>query len=358
MINGRWYLYGIIFLLFFSFQSQAQKASYPEKNYTKSIYKIPMRDGIKLYTVVYRPKDTTKVYPILFMRTCYSVGPYAENKFPWSLGPNPYLMKDGYIFVYQDVRGRFMSEGTFTTMTPNIPGNEESDIDESSDTYDSIDWLLKKLKGHNGKVGMWGTSYPGFYTAAALPDAHPALVASSPQAPISDFFFDDFHHNGAFLQSYLFAYPVFGYQKTEETTQGWYNQHFIKTDSKDGYDFNLKLGSLKNVDKYYKEDNFFWRETVEHPNYDAFWQARNLLPHLKGVDHAVMTVGGLFDAEDLYGPLNIYKNIEKNNPGTYNTLVMGPWSHGDWHREKGKQIINHIHFGDSIATFFTLKMSA
>ena len=311
-----------------------------------------MRDGIKLYTVVYSPKDTTKVYPILMMRTCYSVAPYGADKYPSSLGPSAYLMRDGYIFVYQDVRGRYMSEGKFTTMTPNIPGNEKNDIDESSDTYDSIDWLLKKLKGHNGKVGMWGVSYPGFYTAAALPDAHPALVASSPQAPISDFFFDDFHHNGAFLQSYLFAYPVFGYQKSTETSSSWYNQHFIKTDNKDGYDFNLKLGSLKNVDKYYKEDNFFWRETVEHPNYDTFWQARNLLPHLKNVKHAVMTVGGLFDAEDLYGPLNIYKNLERNNPGIYNTLVMGPWSHGDWHREKGQQIINHIYFGDSLASFF------
>ncbi len=320
--------------------------------YTKKIYEIPMRDGIKLHTIVYTPKDTSKIYPILMTRTCYSIAPYEADKIPQKIGPNSYLMMDGYIFVYQDVRGRFMSEGEFTTMTPNIPGNEKNGIDESSDTYDSIDWLLENLKGHNGKVGMWGVSYPGFYTAAALPDAHPALTASSPQAPISDFFFDDFHHNGAFLQSYLFAYPVFGYQKSEKTSKGWYNQHFIKTDNKDGYDFNLKLGSLKNVDKYYKEDNFFWKETIEHPNYDSFWQARNLLPHLKNVNHAVMTVGGLFDAEDLYGPFNIYKTLETNNPGINNTLVMGPWAHGDWHRETGKQLLNHIYFGDSISTFF------
>lgn len=332
--------------------AQTSNQDYAVRNYTKKVYEIPMRDGIKLYTIVYSPKDSTKDYPILMMRTCYGVAPYEDGKFPRSLGPNPYLMRDGYIFVYQDVRGRYMSEGQFTTMTPNIPGNAHQEADESSDTYDSIDWLLKKLKGHNGKVGMWGVSYPGFYTAAAIPNAHPALAASSPQAPISDFFFDDFHHNGAFLQSYLFAYPVFGYQKKQKTTNAWYNQYFIKTENKDGYDFNLKLGSLKNADKYYEKNNFFWQETIEHPNYDSFWQARNLLPHLKDVKHAVMTVGGLFDAEDLYGPLNIYKNLEKNNPGIYNTIVMGPWAHGDWHRESGKQILNHIYFGDSISTFF------
>ncbi len=311
-----------------------------------------MRDGKTLHTIVYLPKDRSKVYPILMNRTCYSIAPYEADKFPNNLGPNQYLMREGYIFVYQDVRGRYMSEGDFTNMSPNIPGNDHNTTDESSDTYDTIDWLLKNLKGHNGKVGMWGISYPGFYAAAAIPDAHPALVASSPQAPISDFFFDDFHHNGAFLQSYLFAFPVFGYQKKEKTTKSWYSDKFIKTDNKDGFDFNLKLGSLKNVDKYYGADNLFWRETVEHPNYDEFWQKRNLLPHLKNVKHAVMTVGGLFDAEDLYGPLNIYKNIEKNCPNANNTIVMGPWSHGDWYRENGKQIINHIYFGDSISSFY------
>ena len=342
----------IIFMLFKVLLSAQGNKAFIEENYSKLIFDIPMRDGKTLHTIVYRPKDISKVYPILMNRTCYSIAPYEADKFPNNLGPNQYLMRDGYIFVYQDVRGRYMSEGEFTNMTPNISGNDHKSADESSDTYDSIDWLLKNLKGHNGKVGMWGISYPGYYAAAAIPDAHPALLASSPQAPIADFFFDDFHHNGAFLQSYLFAFPVFGYQKKEKTTKGWYSDKFIKTENKDGFDFNLKLGSLKNVDKYYGSDNFFWRETVEHPNYDEFWQKRNLLPHLKNVKHAVMTVGGLFDAEDLYGPLNIYKNIEKNCPKSYNTIVMGPWSHGDWYRENGKQIINHIYFGDSISSFY------
>jgi putative CocE/NonD family hydrolase len=335
---------------------QAQDEQYVQANYEKKVFDIPMRDGIKLHTIVYLPKDKSKKYPMLMKRTCYSIRPYGKNKYPKSLGPNPLLMKDGYIFVYQDVRGRYMSEGEFTTMTPNIPGNNKKnkkEVDESSDTYDTIEWLLKKLKGrHNGKVGQWGISYPGFYTAASLPDAHPALVASSPQAPIGDFFFDDFHHNGAFLQSYLFAYPVFGYQKEKKQQYGWYSQHFIKTTNKDGYDFNLKLGPLKNVDQYYGKDNFFWQETINHPNYDEFWQKRGIVQHMKDVDHAVMTVGGLFDAEDLYGPLNIYKALEKNNEGNYNILVMGPWSHGDWAREKGYQAVNHIYFGDSLSTFY------
>ncbi len=245
-----------------------------------------------------------------------------------------------------------MSEGTFDNMRPNVPGNKKKDIDESSDTFDTIEWLLKNVKNHNGKVGQYGISYPGFYTAAAIPDAHPALVASSPQAPIGDFYFDDFHHNGAMLQSYLRAYPVFGVQKTEKTTEAWYGSQFIREKVADGYDFNLDLGPLKNVTEKYYSENFFWNEVVEHPNYDEFWQKRGLIQHMNGVDHSVMTVGGFFDAEDLYGPFNIYKEIEKTSPKANNMIVMGPWSHGDWARERGIQAVNHIYFGDSISTFF------
>jgi len=256
-------------------------------------------------------------------------------------------MEDGYIFVYQDVRGRYMSEGVFDNMTPNVPGKKG--IDESSDTYDTIEWLLANVANHNGRVGQYGISYPGFYTAAAIPDAHPALKASSPQAPIGDFFFDDFHHNGALLQSYLKAYPVFGKQKTEKTTKPWYGDQLINETVADGYEWNLDLGPLKNVTEGYYKDNFFWQQMAEHPNYDEFWQARGIVKHLKEVDHAVMTVGGWFDAEDLYGPLNIYKSIEKNSSNNFNMLVMGPWSHGDWARTRDSQIINHIYFGDSLS---------
>jgi putative CocE/NonD family hydrolase len=344
----------VLILLGFSYVLglSAQGREYIEANYTKKEYEIPMRDGITLFTQVYMPKDDSRKYPILMKRTCYSVRPYGEDKYPNGLGPSKYLAEDGYIFVYQDVRGRYMSEGEFDNMRPNIPGNKKKDVDESSDTFDTIEWLLENLDNHNGRVGQWGISYPGFYTAAAIPDAHPALRASSPQAPIGDFFFDDFHHNGAMLQSYLKAYPVFGKQKTEKTTRAWYGDQMIREEVADGYDFNLSLGPLSTVTEKYYEDNFFWQEVVEHPNYDDFWQKRGIVQHMKDVDHAVMTVGGLFDAEDLYGPLNIYKKIEETSPDATNMIVMGPWSHGDWARERGIQAVNHIYFGDSLSTWY------
>lgn len=342
-----------------SAKAQLTDSAYVRQNYDKKEVYIPMRDGVKLYTAIYTPKDQSKDYPFLMKRTCYSIRPYGEENFPNSLGPSPYLMREGYIFVYQDVRGRWMSEGDWTNMTPHIEGNNpknKEDIDESSDTFDTIEWLLKNVKNNNGKVGQWGISYPGFYTAAALPEAHPALVASSPQAPISDFFFDDFHHMGAFLQSYMMAFPVFGHQ-TEPTKESWYNDKWDKIrasgNTNDGYEFHLDMGTLEKVTQDYFADNFFWQEMVEHPNYDEFWQKRSILPHLdEGIDHAVMTVGGWFDAEDLYGPLNIYKTVEKNNPKAKNMIVMGPWSHGDWARERGYQAVNHIYFGDSISTYY------
>ncbi|MEW7281208.1 CocE/NonD family hydrolase [Aquimarina sp. 2201CG1-2-11] len=336
--------------------SQPVDTTYVRKHYTKATYRIPMRDGAKLYTIVYTPKDQSTQHPILLNRTCYNASRSDDFK---AIGqPSGYLVRDKYILVYQDVRGRYMSEGKYTTMTPNIPGNQpknKKDIDESSDTWDTIDWLIKNIKNNNGKVGMYGISYPGFYTAAAIPDAHPALKASSPQAPISDFFFDDFYHQGAFLQSYTAAFAVFGYQKDTLTKQPWYTEElkrFYETPAKDGYAFHLKQGPLKNITKKYHHDNFFWKEVTEHTKYDDFWKKRSILPHLKNVNHAVMTVGGWFDAEDLYGPLNIYKTIEKTSPSAQNTIVMGPWDHGGWARDKGKTTHNHIYFGDSISTFY------
>jgi uncharacterized protein len=340
----------ILFLTSFSIFSQEDiKANYDKKE----VY-IPMRDGSKLFTAIYTPKDisSSNKYPILMQRTCYSIAPYGEDNFRKSLGPNAFLQKDKYIFVYQDVRGRYMSEGTFTNMTPQVAKKTKKDVDESTDTFDTIDWLIKNIKNNNGKVGQYGTSYPGFYTAVGTLANHPALVASSPQAPISDFFFDDFHHNGAFLMGYFKTFPVFGVQKTKPETKSWYSDQSIKTISRDGSIFYKEIGTLKEaVDKYYK-DNFFMQEIVNHPNYDEFWKSRNLLPHLKGINHAVMTVGGWYDAEDLAGPLNIYKTIEKNNPKAKNTIVMGPFSHGGWSREAGKHYHNDIYFGDSIATFY------
>ncbi|AYN69303.1 CocE/NonD family hydrolase [Euzebyella marina] len=331
-------------------------ADYFKSHYDLKEYRIPMRDGAELFTVVYTPKDQTKKYPILLNRTCYNASKHSN--YQYSGYPSKYLVEDGYIFVFQDVRGRYMSDGEFDNMRPNIPGNKprnKKDIDESSDTYDSIEWMIKNIKGNNGRVGMYGISYPGHYTAAGMIDAHPALKASSPQAPIADFFFDDFHHQGAYLESYTAAFAVFGYQKDSLTRDPWYTEKLMRlygNPASDAYDFFLKLGPLKNITEKYHKDNFFWNQIVDHPNYDEFWQKRNILPHLKDIDHAVMTVGGWYDAEDLYGPLNIYKTVEATSPKAKNTIVMGPWDHGGWAKETGKTVHNHIYFGDSISTFF------
>lgn len=328
-----------------------ETANYPEEHFTKYEYNIPMRDGVKLYTAVYIPKDTTITYPMLMKRTPYSCAPYGKAAFPKLLGPNKYMMQDGYIFVYQDVRGRWMSEGQYDNMRPHVPNKKsQKDIDESSDTYDTIDWLLKNVKHHNGKVGAWGISYPGFYATTAAIEAHPALKAVSPQAPIGDFFFDDFHHNGAYLLSYWLATSVFGYQKDKPTTEAWYT--LLNPGTPDQYQFFLDAGSLKNLNKYYGADNFFWQELRTHPNYDEFWQKRGIIQHLNNIKPAMMIVGGWFDAEDLYGPLTTYKTIEKNNPGLYNTIVMGPWSHGDWAGTQERQAVGNVYFGDHISDFY------
>ncbi|MGB7784725.1 MAG: CocE/NonD family hydrolase [Salinimicrobium sp.] len=316
-------------------------------NYSKREVDIVMRDGIKLHTTIYSPKDTSKEYPILMTRTPYSSRPYGEDQFRSKIGPNEYLMKQGNIIVYQDVRGRWMSEGVYDNMRAFIPKKKgEKQVDEASDTYDSIDWLVKNVKNNNGRVGVWGISYPGFYSTYSLLDSHPALKAVSPQASISDFFFDDFHHNGAYLLSYWYATALFGYEKNQPTNEAWYN--FPELGTKDQYQFFLDAGPLSNLDKYYKKDNIFWQQLKEHPNYDEFWQKRGILQHLNDVKPAVMIVGGLFDAEDLYGPFNIYETIEKTSDN-FNILVMGPWSHGDWARTKGRQAIGNVYFGDNIS---------
>lgn len=348
-------LFAVLLLLTSACSVTFAQSDYVKAHYIKKDVYITMRDGVKLFTSIYSPKEASasNKYPMMMQRTCYSIAPYGETKYPGSLGPSKYMMQEGYIFVYQDVRGRYKSEGTWTNMTPVIDNKKsKTDVDEGSDTYDTIDWLIKNVNGNNGRVGQWGISYPGFYTAAGILSNHPALKASSPQAPISDFFFDDFHHNGAFLESYFFTFPVFGVQKKDTTSKAWYNSSIINTGgSRDGFQFLLDMGPLSNADKYYK-DNFYWQETINHPSYDEFWQKRGLLKHYGKVKPAVMTVGGWFDAEDLTGPLAIYKTIEKKDPNAYNTIVMGPFGHGRWSRETGHTMHSNVYFGDSIATFY------
>jgi putative CocE/NonD family hydrolase len=310
-------------------------------NYTKSEHQIPMRDGKKLFTVVYAPKDTSQKYPILMSRTPYGAGPYGPQAYKGSLGPSPLFPPEGYIFVYQDVRGTFMSEGEFDDVRPFNPNKKSNtDIDEASDTYDTIEWLTKNIPNNNGRAGIYGISYPGFYTATALQDPHPALKAASPQAPIADWFIgDDDHHNGAYFLIDSFSFNTFfGMPRPQPTPNQFFNNFSYGTP--DAYQYFLRLGTVANAMKYFKGENKYINDVLAHPNYDEFWQARNVLPHLKRVTPAVMTVGGWFDAEDLYGPLHIYQTIERNNPQAFNVLVMGPWSHGGWARGTGESLGN------------------
>lgn len=322
--------------------SAAQRAEYIRKHYTKYEYRIPVRDGKLLFTSVYVPNDASanKAYPILLVRTPYTVAPYGADKYKTRLGPTFEYEKEGFIFAFQDVRGKNMSEGEFVNMRPHISKKVgKNDVDESSDTYDSIDWLIKNLPANNGKVGQWGISYPGFYTSAGAIDSHPALKAASPQAPIADWFRgDDMHRNGAFNVQLAFSF-FSGFGKPRPVPTDVSNDRGFDWGVPDAYQFFLEMGSLANANKkYFKGEIPFWNELMEHPNYDSYWQARNLLPHLKNIKAAVMTVGGWYDTEDLYGPLQTYKAIEKHNPGINNTLVIGPWVHGGWTSTTGEKI--------------------
>ncbi len=341
----------LLLLPIFIHAQEAGTGAYVREHYTRKTYRIPARDGKHLHTIVYSPKDTSKTYPILMMRTPYGIHPYEDKLHRFSLGPNKYFAKEGYIFAYQDVRGRYMSEGVFDNMRPQLqkPGGK-NDIDESTDTYDTIEYLIKNVPNHNGKVGQFGISYPGFYTSAGMINAHPALKASSPQAPIADWFFDDFFHHGAFFLPHAFGFfDRFGDPRPEPTTQRKTPPTYS---TQDGYRFFLDIGPLKNVNpRYYKNKITFWDTMMAHPNYDKFWQDRNLLPHLKKVAPAVMTVGGWYDAEDLYGTFRTYDAIEKQNPGIFNVLVVGPWAHGQWSRDSATSL-GHIGFGSNTADFY------
>jgi len=333
--------------------AQQTDSAYVRDHYTKIERSIPMRDGVKLFTAIYVPKEAGK-YPFMISRTPYTVAPYGADKYKTTLGPSSLFLKEGFIFVYQDVRGKWMSEGEFVDVRPHKDNKRgKKDIDESSDTYDTIDWLIKNIPNNNGKAGIYGISYPGFYSTASLPGAHPGLKAVSPQAPVTDWFQgDDFHHNGAFFLNDAFSfYSTFGVPRPKPITPDQGPKPF-NFPIKDSYRFYLELGALKNVkDKYFADSIKFWNDLMAHGNYDAFWEARNIRTHLKNIKPAVLVVGGFFDAEDAFGALNTYKAIEKQSPASTNNLVMGPWFHGGWARGTGSSF-GDISFGQETSTWY------
>lgn len=332
-------------------------SAYIRDHYNKREVMIPMRDGIHLFTTIYSPKDQSKKYPFILRRTPYSCSPYGAENFTTSF-QNMNLARAGYIFVFQDVRGRYMSEGDFVDVRPFIPAADPSpkgkkQTDEASDTYDTVDWLLKFVSNNNGRVGVMGISYPGFYATLALLSGHPAVKAVSPQAPVTDWFIgDDFHHNGAFMLMDAFSfYSGFGKPRPQPTMAG--QPGFDNWKTPDNYDFYLRTGAIRNYTEKLGMKNIpFWNDLMAHPNYDAWWQARNPRPHLKNIGPAIMTVGGLFDAEDCWGAWNTYKALEKQNPASHaNTLVMGPWVHGGWARTPGDRLGN-VTFGAKTSAFY------
>ena len=341
----------------FGSYAQTINEQWVKEHYAKKEYTVAMRDGVKLFTAVYAPKDTKEKHPFLMIRTPYSCAPYGEDKFQprlWMFHWREYL-KEGYIIVIQDVRGRWMSEGTFVDVRPFNPNKKKkTDIDEASDTYDAVDWLVKNIPNNNGNVGVFGTSYPGFYSTMAALSGHPAIKAVSPQAPVTEWFMgDDFHHNGAFMLGDAFNfYSSFGQPRPKPTTAGPKEFDYYTTDQ---YKFYLETGAVKNFTKLLGDSIPFWLDLMNHPNYDAWWKARDARVGCKNVKPAMLTVGGLFDAEDCYGAWRLYEAIEKQSPATSNRIVMGPWFHGGWSKGDGSYLGN-VRFGSKTSEYFQNKI--
>jgi len=342
-------LLGLIFIQSISAQYQ-QDSAWIRDNYSKLEQYIPMRDGIKLFTTIYIPIDSSEKHPILMTRTPYSCAPYGKDFSArlWN-GHYKYYTRENYILVVQDVRGRWMSEGDFVDVRPFNKNKKNNETDEASDTYDTIDWLIKNIKNNNGNVGVFGISYPGFYSTMAAASGHPALKAVSPQAPVTEWFLgDDFHHNGAFFQMDGFSfYSGFGKPRPKPTTIGSKEFDFP---IKDNYKFYLE-NALPKLMQYMNDSVQFWKDMYAHPDYDDWWKARNARNAMYNIKPVMLVVGGLFDAEDCYGAWNLYKAIEKQNPSTNNRLVMGPWSHGQWSSRDGSSMGN-INFGSNTSTWY------
>jgi putative CocE/NonD family hydrolase len=308
---------------------------------------IPMRDGVRLHTAIYSPSGLTTNVPIILTRTPYGIAGAARTL----TGGYAELADDGYIFVFQDIRGRFKSEGQFIMLRPPRDKKAPTAIDESSDTHDTIDWLLKNATHNNGRVGMLGVSYPGWLTVMAMLDPHPALKAVSPQASPADMFIgDDFHHNGAFRLAYGFEYAA-AMESGKEIAP-------FAFDQPDSYDWYLKLGSLAHVNEKYAHEKLpTWNDFAAHPDYDAFWKRQSVTPYLDRVSVPTLNVAGWWDQEDFYGPIKIYETLETHDTRHLNYLVVGPWNHGGWAGASGQKL-GDVDFGSPTAREFRKNIEA
>ena len=352
-MKKHFFFFLLLTIFYLNGMAQNEDSAWVRDNYYKIERMIPMRDGIKLFTAFYIPKDTSAKHPILFNRTPYTCMPYGEAKFNPRIYETYWInyLKEGYIIAIQDVRGKWMSEGDYVDVRPFNPVKKGTDIDEASDTYDAIDWMINNIPGNNKRVGVFGISYPGFYSTMAALCGHPALKAVSPQAPVTDWFQgDDFHHNGAFfLMDGFDFYSGFGKPRPKPTTQ---LPDFYSIPSQDNYDFYLKTGALKNFAKIMGDSIAFWKDLYNHPNYDDWWKARNTRNFVKNIKPAMLIVGGLFDAEDCFGAWNLYKAIEEKSRNTDNRLVMGPWFHGGWGGRSDGSYLGNVRFGKKTSEYY------
>ncbi len=349
--------YFLLILLFslivIKLSAQNADSMWVRENYYKTERMITMRDGINLFTAFYIPKDSSVKHPIIFNRTPYTCQPYGEDKFNTRLYESYWInyLKEGYIIAIQDVRGKWMSEGEYVDVRPFNPNKKGKEIDEASDTYDAIDWMINNIPGNNKRVGVFGISYPGFYSTMAALSNHPALKAVSPQAPVTDWFIgDDFHHGGALMIMDAFNfYSGFGKPRPKPTMVG---SPGFNIPSQDNYDFFLRTGALKNFSKIMGDSIAFWNDLMNHPNYDEWWKARNPRNFVTNVKPAMLEVGGLFDAEDCFGAWNLYKAIEEKSKHTDNRLVMGPWFHGGWGGRSDGSYLGNVRFGSKTSEYY------
>ncbi|MFM2325832.1 MAG: hypothetical protein RIR31_34, partial [Bacteroidota bacterium] len=349
------YFFSLLFFFVTLLQLTAQNTDsiWVRDNYYKIERMIPMRDGAKLFTAFYIPKDSSEKHPILFNRTPYTCTPYGEDKFNPRLYESYWInyLKEGYIIAIQDVRGKWMSEGEYVDVRPFNPDKKNKEFDEASDTYDAIDWMINNIAGNNKRVGVFGISYPGFYSTMAALSNHPALKAVSPQAPVTDWFIgDDFHHNGALMVMDAFNfYSGFGKPRPKPTMVG---EESFNIPSQDNYNFFLKTGALKNFSTIMGDSIAFWNDLMNHPNYDEWWKARNPRNFVTNIKPAMLVVGGLFDAEDCFGAWELYKAIEAKSKNTDNRLVMGPWFHGGWGGRSDGSYLGNVRFGNKTSEYY------